>query len=291
MPTVLTVSNLAYLNGNPMVMLPRFETQRAFEAIEKYKIVNFGAVPAMLVAMLNYPEADKYDTTSLQSVVSGSAPLPESVLKGFEQRFGATIREGYGLSEATTGVSGHREGMVIKPGAVGTPKPNSGIEVQVVDHNDKPLPAHERGEIVVRGPNVMMGYYDNPAATEDTIRNGWLHTGDVGYLDEDGYIYIVERKKDLIIRGGQKRLSPRCRRSARSAPGGDGSRGSWYTFRQARRGGQGLRCTAPRPKHYGGRTNCFHSGIAGKLQDSGLYRVYRSFTPQSHRQNQQTRPT
>ena len=199
----LTVSNLAYLNGNPMVMLPRFETQRAFEAIEKYQIVNFGAVPAMLVAMLNYPEADKYDTSSLQSVVSGSAPLPESVLKGFEQRFGATIREGYGLSEATTGVSGHREGMVIKPGAVGTPKPNSGIEVQVVDHNDKPLPAHERGEIVVRGPNVMMGYYDNPAATEDTIRDGWLHTGDVGYLDEDGYIYIVERKKDLIIRGGQ----------------------------------------------------------------------------------------
>ncbi len=197
----LTVSNLGYLTGNPVVMLPRFELQKVFEAIEKYKVVSFAAVPAMLVAMLNYPDASKYNTNSLVAVGSGSAPLPESVLKGFEQRFGAIIREGYGLSEATTAVATHREGMGIKPGAVG--KPLDDIEVQIVDNDDKPLPTGERGEIVVRGPNVMLGYYNNPAATEDTIRGGWLHTGDVGYLDEDGYLYIVERKKDLIIRNGQ----------------------------------------------------------------------------------------
>jgi long-chain acyl-CoA synthetase len=197
----LTVSNLAYFNGDPLILMSRFETQKAFELIEQYKIAGFGAVPAMLVAMLNYPDAEKYDTSSLQRVVSGSAPLPESVLLGFQKRFGATIYEGYGLSEATTSVSGHRLGMNIKVGSVGTPNANN--EVRVVDNDDNPLPPGERGEIVVRGPNVMMGYYNNSQATEEVLRNGWLHTGDVGYLDEDGYIYIVERKKDLIIRGGQ----------------------------------------------------------------------------------------
>ncbi len=199
----LTVSNVSYMSGDPMVLMSRFELPKVFELIERYKVVGLPAAPAMLVAMLNHPDVEKYDMSSLKSVVSGSAPLPESVHRGFEKRFGAIIYEGYGLSEATTSVSGHRDGMTIKIGSVGKSNPESGIEVKIFDNNDQPLPPHERGEVVVRGPNVMMGYYNNPAATEDTIRNAWLHTGDIGYMDEDGYIYIVERKKDLIIRGGQ----------------------------------------------------------------------------------------
>lgn len=197
----LTVSNLSYLGNNPIVLMPRFETQRALELIEKYGVHHIPAAPAMLVALLNYPEAEKYDTSSLVYVVSGSAPLPESVLSGFEKRFGATIREGYGLTEANTSVSGHPQDIAIKPGSVG--KPNKGNEVRIVDSEGTDLAANERGEVLVKGGNVMMGYYKNPEATNAAIEDGWLHTGDIGYLDEDGYLYIVERKKDLIIRGGQ----------------------------------------------------------------------------------------
>jgi long-chain acyl-CoA synthetase len=197
----LTGSNHLYLSGDPFVMLPRFEPQKVLEAIEKYRIMRMSLVPAMLVALLNYPDAGKYDTSSWQTVVCGSAPLPVSVLQGVQQKFGVTVLEGYGLSEANTAVSGHRLDMKLKPGSVG--QPLSGVEVQIVDLDDNALPPNERAEVVVRGPNIMLGYYNNPQATAATIRNGWLHTGDVGYLDEEGYLYIVERKKDLIIRGGQ----------------------------------------------------------------------------------------
>ncbi len=197
----LSVSNVSYLTGHSLVLLPRFENQRVFEAIEQYKVTGMAGVPAMLIAMLNYPEAGKYDTSSFKKVVSGAAPLPESVLKGFEQKFGAIIHEGYGLSEATTAVSGHPEGIKIKPGSVGTQ--NSSNIVKIFDTNDQELPAGERGEIVVQGDNVMLGYYNNPQATAEAIRDGWLHTGDIGFKDEEDYIYIVERKKDLIIRNGQ----------------------------------------------------------------------------------------
>jgi long-chain acyl-CoA synthetase len=197
----LTVSNLAYLSGSPIVLMSKFELDKVFENIQKFKVKTMPAVPAMILAMLNYPEAAKYDTSSLETVVSGSAPLPAAVLYGFEKKFGATIREGYGLSEATTAVSGHPENKPIKPGSVGVP--GHGVEVRIVDNDQNDVPPGERGEIIVRGENVMLGYYNNPTATAETIRNGWLHTGDVGYMDEDGYIYIVERVKDLIIRNGQ----------------------------------------------------------------------------------------
>lgn len=196
----IVASNVAYLNGTTVVMHPRFDTNAVLAAIERHRISAFAGVPAMFVALLYTPDAEKYDTSSLQYCVSGSAPLPVSILKGFEQKFGCQIREGYGLSEGSAVLAGHSLDMEQRPGSVGKPLPS--IEVRIVDANDNPLPQGEIGEIVARGPNVMKGYYNMPEETEAALKNGWLHTGDMGRFDEDGYLYIVERKKDLIIRGG-----------------------------------------------------------------------------------------
>ncbi len=193
-------SNVAYLTGVRLVMHPRFDTNAVLSAIERYHISGFAGVPAMFVALLYTPDVDKYDTSSLQFCVSGSAPLPVNVLQGFEQKFHCKIREGYGLSEGSAALSGHGADMPLKPGSVGVPIAN--VEVRIVDENDNPVPTGEVGEVIARGPNVMKGYYNMPKETEEALRNGWLHTGDMGRFDEDGYLYIVERKKDLIIRGG-----------------------------------------------------------------------------------------
>ncbi len=196
----LTASNIGYLTGTKIVMQPRFDTTAVLSAIERHRISAFAGVPAMFVALLYTPDADKYDTSSLNYVISGSAPLPLAVLEGFEQKFGCQVLEGYGLSEATTVLTAHSQNLPRKPGSVGKPIP--GVEVLVVDENEKPVPGGEVGEIIARGPNIMQGYYNLPEETRSALRNGWLHTGDMGRFDEDGYLYIVERKKDLIIRGG-----------------------------------------------------------------------------------------
>jgi long-chain acyl-CoA synthetase len=196
----LVASNVGYLNGVLAVLHPRFDTTAVLSAIERYRVNAFAGVPAMFVALLYAPESDKYDTSSLQYCVSGSAPLPLAILEGFEQKFGCPILEGYGLSEASAVLTGHSQDMPRKPGSVGMPI--SGVEILIVDTNDNPLPVGEIGEIIARGPNIMQGYYNMPDETREALRNGWLHTGDMGRFDEDGYLYIVERKKDLIIRGG-----------------------------------------------------------------------------------------
>lgn len=196
----LTVSNVGYLSGTKFIMHPRFDTNAVLSAIERHHVNAFAGVPAMFVALLYTPDAEKYDTSSLRYCVSGSAPLPLAILEGFQKKFGCQILEGYGLSEATTVLTGHSQNMPVKPGSVG--KPVSGVELRIVDEDDQDVPVGEVGEIIARGPNIMKGYYNMPDATATTLRNGWLHTGDMGRFDEDGYLYIVERKKDLIIRGG-----------------------------------------------------------------------------------------
>jgi long-chain acyl-CoA synthetase len=196
----LTVSNIGYLTGTKFIMHPRFDTNAVLSAIERHHVNAFAGVPAMFVALLYTPDADKYDTSSLRYCVSGSAPLPLAVLEGFQKKFGCHILEGYGLSEATTVLTGHNLNMPVKPGSVG--KPIAGVELRIVDEDDRDVATGEVGEIIARGPNIMKGYYNMPEATQSTLRNGWLHTGDMGRFDEDGYLYIVERKKDLIIRGG-----------------------------------------------------------------------------------------
>ncbi len=196
----ILAANVFFLRGQTIVAHPRFDTSRVLSAIERHRIASFAGVPAMFVALLFTPDADKYDTSSLQTCISGSAPLPKAVLEGFEQKFGCRILEGYGLSEASAALTGHSLEMERRPGSVGKPLPN--VEVLVVDENDQPVPAGEIGEVIARGPNIMTGYYNMPDETEAALKNGWLYTGDMGRFDEDGYLYIVERKKDLIIRGG-----------------------------------------------------------------------------------------
>src|SRR5437588_2719703 len=196
----ILVANVFFLRGQTIVAHPRFDTSAVLSAIERHRIASFAGVPAMFIALLFTPNTDKYDTSSLETCISGSAPLPKAVLESFEQKFGCRILEGYGLSEASAALTGHSLEMERKAGSVGKPLPN--VELLVVDENDQPVPAGEIGEVIARGPNIMTGYYNMPDETEAALKNGWLHTGDMGRFDEDGYLYIVERKKDLIIRGG-----------------------------------------------------------------------------------------
>ncbi len=196
----LVALNVSYLNGALLVMHPRFDTTAVLSAIERHRITGFAGVPAMFVALLYAPDAEQYDTSSLVYCVSGSAPLPLAVLEGFEKKFNCRILEGYGLSEASAVLTAHNTEMVRKAGSVG--KPIAGVELLIVDENDQPQPTGQPGEIIARGPNIMREYYQLPAETESALRGGWLRTGDMGYIDEDGYVYVVERKKDLIIRGG-----------------------------------------------------------------------------------------
>jgi long-chain acyl-CoA synthetase len=196
----LTVMNSCYLFPQKNILMRWFDTEEAFRLIEKYKVTGFSGSPAMFAMMLNSPLADQYDHSSLRRCGSGSAPLPLEVLRGFQEKFGCPIREGYGLSEASPIVTRHWPDMPQKPGSIGTPIP--GVEVRIVDDNDNDVPLGEVGELIVRGPNVSPGYYKMPEETGQTFRNGWLYTGDMARMDEDGYLFIVDRKKDLIIRGG-----------------------------------------------------------------------------------------
>ncbi|MDQ0971890.1 long-chain acyl-CoA synthetase [Neobacillus niacini] len=196
----LTISNICLLMGSSIVIFSNFDSGEVFKAIQKYEVRNFSAVPAMIHALVSYPHADDYNTSSLESVSSGSAPLPVALLHAFEKKFGAKVFEGYGLSEAAPIVTAHKNGIEIKPGSVGIPIP--GVEVKIVDDNGNEVECGEVGELCVRGDNVTPGYYQNVEESRKVLIDSWLHTGDMARMDGEGYVYIVDRKKDLIIRGG-----------------------------------------------------------------------------------------
>jgi long-chain acyl-CoA synthetase len=189
-----------YLRGGKSVMMPWFQAEQALQLIEQYKVTAMAGVPAMFIAMLNHPNAHQYDTSSMQRWLVGAAPMPVEHLRRFEEKFGGIMYVGYGLTETSPGVAGEREGIPRKPGSTGLPV--EGVQVKIMCDSGKELPRGEKGEICVKGENVTPGYYKMPEATRAIFRDGWLLTGDIGYLDEDGYLFIVERKKDLIIRGG-----------------------------------------------------------------------------------------
>jgi long-chain acyl-CoA synthetase len=196
----LTISNVSYITGSSVVVFSKFDPVKVFKAIEKYQVKAFSAVPAMIHAMLASEHAEHYDTSSLEWVGSGSAPLPIALLNGFQQKFKAKVLEGYGLSEAAPVVTAHNKKIAVKPGSVGIPIP--GTKIKIVNSHREEVPAGEVGELIVSGDHVTPGYYQNEEETSRILVNGWLHTGDMGRVDEDGYLYIVDRKKDLIIRGG-----------------------------------------------------------------------------------------
>jgi long-chain acyl-CoA synthetase len=192
--------NVAVAAGACLTLLPRFDAGHALRIVANHRVTVFEGVPTMYVALLHAPDRADYDTSALRMCISGGAALPVEVLRAFEEAFGVPVLEGYGLSETSPVASFNHPDRKHKPGSIGTPIRD--VRMRVVDGEDHEVPQGEVGEIVIRGPNVMKGYWQRPEATAEAIRDGWFHTGDLARVDEDGYFYIVDRKKDLIIRGG-----------------------------------------------------------------------------------------
>jgi long-chain acyl-CoA synthetase len=194
------VLGVAVTVGATMTLMARFEPVKAFEVMQRDHVTAFSGVPTMYIYLLNHPDREKYDLSSLRICVSGGASLPVEILQGWERAFGIKILEGYGLSETSPTASFNVLFKPTKPGTVGIPI--WGVEMKVVDGQDNEVPVGQVGEIVIRGHNVMKGYYKRPTETAEVLRRGWFHTGDMGIMDEDGYFSIVDRKKDMVIRGG-----------------------------------------------------------------------------------------
>ena len=195
-----SVMNMAVRSRALMTLIPRFDPEKALEVIERDKATMFAGVPTMFAALLHHPARERHDVQSIRLCVSGGAPIPVEILRGFDEAFDCKILEGYGLSETTGMGSFNLPDRERKPGSIGLPV--GGTEMRVVDDEDDEVPQGEPGEIVMRGPFVMKGYWERDDATEDVMRGGWFHTGDIATIDEEGYFFIVDRKKDLIIRGG-----------------------------------------------------------------------------------------
>jgi long-chain acyl-CoA synthetase len=197
-----TVMNFALWNGWNIVPIPRPEPQAILEALDAYKPTFMPAVPTMYVGMLRHPDFKKYNVTSLKGCFSGAAPLPLDVIREFEEATGSQICEGYGLSETTPVVTINPFGGKTKVGSIGLPITDTEIRIVDVDKGTKDMPPGESGEVIIKGPQVTQGYYKRPEETKEALRKGWLYTGDVGVMDEEGYFFIVDRKKDMIIAGG-----------------------------------------------------------------------------------------
>jgi long-chain acyl-CoA synthetase len=192
--------NASAASGGSMVLLPRFEAEAAMRAMTDHSVTVFCGVPTMYIALLNLDWRGPDLATTLRLGVSGGAALPVAVLRAFEQRYGVVILEGYGLSETSPVATFNHLDRTRVPGSVGVPI--AGTEVGIMDEQDRLLGTDEAGEIVVRGHNVMKGYWNNPQASAQALRDGWFHSGDIGRRGADGNFYIVDRLKDMLIRGG-----------------------------------------------------------------------------------------
>ena len=192
--------NSSIMGGAALSYLERFDPEAALEVMERDRVTLFAGVPTMYFALLNFEGAERYDLSSLKYCYSGGAPMPVEVMKDFDRKYNVSILEGYGLSETSPVATFNLMYRPRKIGSIGLAI--SGCEVKVVDGDDNEVPPGEVGEIVIRGYNVMKGYYKRPEATEEAFRGGWFHTGDMGTMDTDEYFFIVDRKTDMILRGG-----------------------------------------------------------------------------------------
>ncbi len=195
------VMNLSVATGALMIILPRFDVKEVLETIQKEKPTQFPGAPTMYIGLLNHPDVSQYDLSSIGICLSGSAPLAPEVQKQFEKLSnGGLLVEGYGLTEASPVTHSNPIYGMRKVGSIGVPWPDT--DARVVDDEGNDVPVGEVGELIIRGPQVMLGYWNRPEETAKTLRDGWLYTGDMARMDEDGYFYIVDRKKDMIIAGG-----------------------------------------------------------------------------------------
>jgi len=192
--------NTAVARGSLLTLIPRFDGGKALSVIERDRVTIFEGVPTMFAGMLHSPDAGSTDVSSLRLCVSGGSAMPVEVMRAFEEKFGCIILEGYGLSETSPVASFNHPHAERKPGSIGTPI--AGVDMRLVDDDGRDVPAGEVGEIAIRGENVMKGYWERPEETAKAIPDGWFRSGDLARLDEDGYYFIVDRKKEMIIRGG-----------------------------------------------------------------------------------------
>jgi long-chain acyl-CoA synthetase len=192
--------NAAVVAGSCLTLLPRFDGGKALEMVGRDKVTVFEGVPTMYAGMLHHANAGSADMSSLRTCITGGSAMPVEILKAFEQKFGCQVLEGYGLSETSPVASFNQPGRERKPGSIGFQV--RGCEMRLVDDDGNDVGADTPGEIAIRGENVMKGYWGRPEATAEAIPDGWFRTGDIATKDADGYYFIVDRKKDLIIRGG-----------------------------------------------------------------------------------------
>ncbi len=192
--------NCSVHTGATLSMIPQFDAGKALEILQRDEVTIFQGVPTMFGALLEHPDREDYDVSSLRVCMSGGSAMPAEVQRGFEEAFGCLVLEGYGLSETSPVASFNHPDRERKVGSIGTPI--EGVEMKVVDEDGGDVPQGEVGEIAIKGHNVMKGYWRDPDATGEVMRDGWFLTGDMGKVDEDGYFFIVDRKKELIIRGG-----------------------------------------------------------------------------------------
>jgi long-chain acyl-CoA synthetase len=200
---VIAYLSMQFMTGTTMVVFPRFEPLEYLQAINKYRATVFGGAPQLFVPLVELPLFDEIDMSDIKFVASGAAPIPHHLLDNLLDKIPGVVCEAYGLSEVTMGCTcnpASREGF--KLGSVGLPLPDTEIKIMDAETGSEEMPVGEIGEIVIKGPQVMQGYWNKPEETSQVLKDGWLYTGDIGKLDEDGYLFIVDRKKDMLIYKG-----------------------------------------------------------------------------------------